>query len=523
MKLKKLLSLLLCVIMVCSIVAGCGGKSEPAQNTEAPVAQVPDEEPVAAEPAGYAEEVAIGIINGISTMNPQETNLLVDKNAIQMTHDTLVVYGEDGSIQPSLATDWEMVDDVTWIFNLRKGAKFHNGEEVKASDVVFSFQKAKEAGSAAPIVAPLVDIVAEDDYTVKMTLTAANVDWLSTLYDTRCSIVSEKACTELGNDEGSRIGSGPYKFVELVLNDHLTIEKFDEAWDADSCPTQRFVFKCIPENSARLIALQTGEIDICNNTSANEVSHIEEDENLNLIQVPSNNTMYIGFNTKDPLMSNKLLRQAISYALDREEIVLIAENGMGETTRTWWAKSVSSRYDGFDGHVLDLDKAKELMAEAGYPDGFDLRISINQDLKTQAETIQAQLKKININVTIDLVDSSGFIAYINDLKHQCWMSGYNFSGYSDNMRNAYYTGSSGGSRSAYSNSRVDELYDLAVAEPDEAVRNEYYKEIQEIIAEECTILGLYYQNLCIGTDKNLQGAFFREDGHHTYKRCYVAE
>lgn len=516
-KYLKVLSLFLCASICLSCFTGCANSS-PSNNSASSQGNSSGSQ---LSGSSYKEEIALGMINGITMMNPQETNLLVDKEALLLTHNTLVFLGEDNKIEPGLAENYKMTDSVTWEFNLRRGVKFHNGEELKASDVVFTFNKAMQSAVTSGTISQLQEITAVDDYTVRMILSAPNVDWLSILYDTRCSIVNEKAIAELGEDEGSRIGTGPYKFVELVLNDHLTVEKFDEAWEADQCPTKRFVFKCIPENAARLIALQTGEIDVCTYPSATEVSHIEDDPRLKLVQLPSNGTIYFGFNCKDPIMSNPKCREAISYAINRDEIVLIAVDGLGTPTRTWWASSISSRYDGFGGHTFDLDAAKACLVEAGYPNGFDLKVSIVSDQRAEAEVIQSQLKQINVNVSLDEMDSSGFGAYLSTGEHQAWIWGYNFSSYSDNMKNAYYTGLTGSNRAQYSNAEIDELFDKAAAETDESVRNDYYKRIQEIAAADCPILPLYYQLLSIGVNANLDGIQFRSDGNHDFKRCFV--
>ena len=530
----RVFSLILVLLLMFSTLAACSNStSEPSadsqptdsQQTDAEQPGTVQEEPKdteeAATTASYREEIVIGLLDAITKIDPQETNLIVDKEAIILTHNTLVFNGKN-SIEPGLAESWDLIDPTTWEFKLRKGVKFHNGEELKASDVVFSFESALESAITSGIIAGLKEIVAVDEYTVRMYLEKPNADWLSILYDTRCSILNEKAVTELGHDDGVKIGTGAYQFVELVQNDHLTVEKFDEAWEADKCPTQRFIFKCIPENSARLIALQTGEVDVCLYPSSIEVSYIADDPNLKLVQLDSNGTIYLGLNCKSELFSNQKLRQAISLAVNRDEIIAAAVNGLGTPTRTWWA-NIPSRYDGFEGHEQDLEKAKELMAEAGYPDGFDMTIAITSAQKSEAEILQMQFKQIGINVKLDEMDSSGFSAYLAQGNHDAWIWGYSFSSYSDNMRNAYYTGLSGSTRAQFSNDRIDELFDLAVAETDETVRSQYYQEIQEIAAEECPIIPLYYQLLSIGIQKDLDGIIFQPDATHSFKYCYISE
>lgn len=454
----------------------------------------------------YKEEVVLGIRQQVTTLDPQALTNTVQNQVLKLWHATLVDLDPvDNVIVPDLAESWNWIDDKTIEFKLFENATFHNGEPVKASDVVFTVNRGLEGVASKSRMSLFESVEAIDDHTVRITLINPNVDLLDTLALPVCSILSEKAFED-DPEEGFKVGAGPWILDEFVLNDYMAFTRFD-AYHFGPMKTAKLRVRYIPEDSSRAIALQTGEIDMCEHVLPIDLPLLEADNNIETVIFDSPNCQYFFFNYQKEGVptSNKLVRQAIAHAINREDIILACKDGYGTPGKTFWGMNQYGYYDGMEGYEYDIEKAKALLAEAGYADGFDLPLTvISGERVISAEVIQAQLKEIGINVQINEVDSAGMTSLVTSGDFVCGLWGIGFNSCGDEVRRVYYTNGSN-NRSWYTNPEVDRLIDEAVVELDDTARKELYKQIQEIAIDDLPVICLYYENEIMGCVKGLGG------------------
>ena len=518
---SKRLFLIVSILSVIVLMSGCSGGSD--KNNEKEVASdTPSTEVTSSDDVKFKEEIVINTGAQVTTLDVQEVSNVVHNRAFKLTHDTLVNLNfETGEIEPKLAKEWEWISPTELELKLRDDVFFHNGEKLKASDVVFTFKRAENGKASTGRVSNFEDVIAEDELTVKIILKTPFVDLLDNLAIPVYSILSEKALTD-DPDMGYAVGTGAWKLNDFVTNDYLALDRFDDYW-GELTPTKKLKVKYVPESSVSVIALENGEADLCTDLTSSDAVFVETNDDLSLIEIDGTTCQFFGFNASKAPWDNKLLRQAVAHAIVKEDIIIATENGYGKMATTFWGNSQFGYYDGFGDYSYDLDEAKALLAEAGYPDGIDLEITVPTGYRvTTAEVLQAQLGEIGIRATINEVDSAALTSITNEGTHQSFIYGLGFNTAGDDIRRAYSPKSTT-NRSHYFNERVVELIDLAVAEFDTEQRLAYYKEVQEIAHDEIPVIPLYYQTLFFGANKNIGGVTWSNTSNIDFSGIYVKE
>ncbi|MDO4493725.1 MAG: ABC transporter substrate-binding protein [Clostridia bacterium] len=525
---KKIITLALAAMMLLSMAACSGNKTAESAPTAAPAAtEAPAEATAApaeatAAPAAdvkYKESLVIGLKAQITTMDIQSVSNVAHNHPFRLTHANLVTMNLDnGEIYPDLAESWNWVDNTTIEFKLRD-AKFHNGEPVTAQDVVYTFERGRDGIASKNKMKPAKEVIAVDEHTVRMVLESPNVDWLDTIALPVFGILSEKAC-KADPDKGYMIGAGPFVVDEFVSKDYLKLVRFEDYFEG-AVPTKSLTLRYIPEASARLIALQTGEIDVCENPDTIEVETVRNDKNVKLIETDSTSCQFFGFNCKNELTSNKKLRQAIACAVNKNDIMQATVNGYGRIADSFWGPTQFGAIENFQTWPHDIEMAKQLMKEAGFENGCDLEITVASGARVvTAQILQAELKEIGINVKINEVDSAAMTSITNEAKHQGFVFGIAFNTAGDEVRRIYGEGSST-NRSHYRNERVLELMDIAIAEFDTEARKAEYKEIQEIAKDDIPVIPLYYEKNFWAVNKNLGGVTWYASSNVDFSNVYV--
>ena len=292
----------------------------------------------------YASQdtITIGVTNDITTLDPQASNTDANMMAFTLTHETLVqIDPETGDIIPGLADSWEVSDDgKVFTFHIPSGVAFTDGTPCTAHDVEFTYTIAKDSSFANAKVSDVVDIQVPDDNTIIITLSRANQEFLLLMAHRGMSIMSEKLVTADKN-EGPWVGTGMFSVEEWVPGDYISFVR-NENYRGGAAPTRRIVFKLFKEASTRLIALQTGEIDVCVDPASTDLGYIKEDSKLKLIQVPNVVMVYIAMQNDKPGLDNVHVRKAIAYASNKEDMIFAALNDEGtvHTTTSMPASSV---------------------------------------------------------------------------------------------------------------------------------------------------------------------------------------
>ena len=326
--------------------------------------------------------------------------------------DTLVtVDPETNEVVPQIAESWEQTDDQTYVFKIREGIKFHDGSDLTAEDVKFSLDRARNSAAVSYIVNFIEEVTVDDDHTVTVKTTAPYAPTLRTLAITFAAIVP-KAVVEADENAfiQNPVGSGPYKFVEWNHGDHVTLKAFDDYY-AGKPETENLIMKVIPETSQRTIALETGEVDLAYDLAVNDIPKVNSDDKLTVYEIPSLTCWYVSMNMNKKPFDNPKVREAMSMAIDRQTIIDTINAGSGQTADAIIAPAVFGYYS-TGVKEYNPTKAKELLAEAGYPNGFSttLWVNDNQSRIEMCQAMQAMLLEVGVQCNLEVLEFGSFIS-----------------------------------------------------------------------------------------------------------------
>jgi len=463
------------------------------------------------------------------SLDPHGANEASSSLVLTQIFETLLILDEDRNIVPGLATSYELLpDNVTYEFKLRDDVYFHNGEKMTAADVAFTFDRAAKSPTVAHIVGQIdpdgIEIL--DDYTIRIATLEPYAPFLANLTHSAASIMNEKAVLEAGELVGREpIGTGPFKFVNWDPGSEIEMERFND-YHGEMPVYSELVIRAISENSSRTMELETKEVDISLNVPATDIERIDGDSDLTLLREENFTTQHIGFNQDKEPFNNVLVRQAINYAVNVELIHETILNGVGSiatgpvNTNVW-----GSRAD-LTGYEYDLEKARELMAEAGYADGFTTEIwtSDSGTGPMIVEAVASQLREIGITAQILPMEWGAYIDALSEGEHEMYIMAWGaVTGDADyGLYPLFHSsqGASAGNRTYFANDRVDELLDIARSTVDEEIRLEAYAEIQEIVLNEAPWLFLVTGETLIGTQSNVRGFRINPSGQHRFAGVY---
>ncbi|MEK4533270.1 ABC transporter substrate-binding protein [Solibacillus sp. FSL K6-1554] len=438
-----------------------------------------------------------------------DPGIVTDGESFKVTQnvfETLLNFGEqDTTINPGLAKEWEVSEDgLTYTFQLQEGVKFHDGTDFNADAVIKNINRWKGGKEEdyyyfnsmfkAEGEDIIKDVTAEGDHTVVFTLSRPQAPFLKNLAMSPFGIGSPTAFEAAGDKFGDNpVGTGPFKFTDWKRNDSITIEKFEDYWQEGLPKLDKVIFRSIPDNSARLNELMAGNIDLADGINPSDGKTVEGDSTLQLIERPSMNIGYLGLtNTRAPF-DNKLVRQAVNYAIDKQAIVDAFFEGRAEVAANPMPSSISGYNDAISPYPYDPEKAKSLLAEAGY-DGKEIELwampvprPYMPDGAKVAEVIQKNLEDVGIPSKIVTFEWATYLEKAKNGEADAFMLGW--TGDNGDADNFIYTlldkDNIGSNNYAfYSNEEVHELLIQAQSETDENVRNELYKKAQEIIHDD---------------------------------------
>lgn len=426
--------------------------------------------------------------------DPHTISAVASQRVMAQLYNTLVDLDENLNVIPELALSWEQPDDTTYIFHLRDNVVFHSGRKMTAEDVKYSLERVLDPatgalGNSSSYAGDIETVEAVDDTTVKITLKNINAPFLANLSSNYCAIVDKDVVAANGDLLRADAGTGPYTLGEWVPDNHVTVHKFDKFYDADKTYAfDSIEYYVMTDASARLAALRTESVDLIYADTA-MLDLVGSDANIQVISYQSRNYAGIFLNVARKPFDDVRVRQAINLALDRQEIIDFAYNGQAEisgfvpATLGHWAVDVTKN----EYYTQNIEKAKQLMAEAGYAGGVEctLTVGLLDSLRDMGAVVQQQLEQIGIKVTVQNKENAQYVADWS--AHDFDMMACQNGAGSDPSRGVAFFFSTTGSANIqnYSNARVDELCTLGAGTPDVAAREAYYKEAIEILLDEC--------------------------------------
>lgn len=514
---KRLFSSTALMLGVALAAAGCSSN-----------ANAPSED---GEGQGASTSLSVAYSEGGKTLDPAEANDGTSDTFVVAAYDQLVTYATeevDGKkvakteeIVPMLAESWEANDDETeYTFTLRDDVTFQSGKKMTADDVVATFKHIEDSASASFLygMAGIEKVTKKNDSTVVIGLDAPNHLFLQILPMYSFSIIDmDQVKDEGGSDWLARntAGSGPYELDEWDPASEATLTRNDSYWGEEpEIETVNMKFIGSPSNRVQL--LESGSVDISLEVPTKDVKSLGEKEGVTVDSRASNKILYFAMNNKIKPFDNEKVRQAISYAIPYDKLLNDVMKGQASRMKSSVASSTPGFTDAGYSAEYDPEKAKKLLAEAGYPDGFSFDFTLGSgfnDWNDDAVLIQSSLADIGVTMNIKNMARAQFLEAIAEGNVQSyisrWTSFVNDPGYHLGL---LLTSDGTSNYGNYHSKKVDELWKKAATEPDQEVRNDLYKQAQEIINVETPWAYLYEYNIVVAHRDGVEGYTSYPDG-----------
>ena len=499
---KKLALFLALCMLFTLVLTGCN--SNPSTNDQN--GSQGQDQPGSSSDGEKRTDLHLALAEVPSVIDPHYSNMTVEQTIGNQIYESRVFIEDDGTERPMLATDYTVSDDgLSYTLNLRQGVKLHNGEEFKARDVVFSINRCKESARMYSYVEPIASAEAPDDYTAVITLSYQYAPFIQ--YVGSLAIVNEKHCTEVGDDAFATnpCGTGPYMLNDWQQAISVSLTAFPDYWQGEA-PIKDIAWKIITDPSTALIAFEAGELDYATIPTANWESISSNDKYVSEL-LTTNHTTYLILNHEVAPFDNKLVRQALNYAINKDDMCLMAADGLASVAVTMAKPGlVFGATEDCPTYSYDPEKAKSLLAEAGFPDGFDAGTIKTQGsyFEKVSQVAQSNLSAVGVTAQIEMCESSSYIADCVSGNYGVAVIGVSLGSdyakydqiyckqYINNMNLARYT-----------NPKVEELFKQGVATIDKAEREAIYKEVIDIVQEEAVYVPVFYIQKAVAHNPNL--------------------
>lgn len=433
-----------------------------------------------------------------------------------MVYDTLVQYRDDTTdIEPALAETWESsADGLMWTFHLRQGVQFHDGTPLNANAVVFSLTRLNAVSHN--FYEEFIDRISPlDDFTVQITLKTPYAPFLSTMASSENAIVSPAAVAHFGENFGNNpVGTGPFKFVQWDRNDQIVLTANENHWNGKPS-IDKLIFRSIPDNAERFMELQQGNLHVMEFPNSDEFAIIRGDARLELLMQPSLNIGYLAMNMEKPPFDNLKVRLAINHAINKAEIIERLYQGAGIPAKNPIPPTLWSYDDSIEDYAYNPELAKQLLAEAGYPNGFETTLwalpiprPYIPDGQAFAEALQSDLRNIGIEAKIVTYDWPIYIDKTRNGEHDMAMLGWSAGGDPDYF--LYYLLSKTTAQKPalniafYQSDEMQVVLDLARTSTDRDERIELYQQAQAIFHRDVPWVPLAHAQRLLVIDRSVQ-------------------
>ena len=501
-KKTKWLAGLLAAVLSASLLAGCAQQSGQSEGGK--------------EEA--RDSIVIATANETPSLHPYAHNSIAGTYMNDLTYSTL--FRTDANLQPepNLVETYENLDDTTWQFTLKQGVQFHDGSVLTAEDVKASIEWAKTFSEINMYNNSVESVEVVDESTFLIHTPTPSATLLYDLCHHGNAILSKKMIDE-GNDFNENpVGTGPYKLVEWKHGDQVEFEAFEDYF-MGAPAIQHMTWKIIPEGSSRTIALEAGEVDFVVEVEAMDAERIQENPDLTLLEHEATNVTWLMLNNEKPGLDNVNVRHAINCAIDKESVITVALNNVGQSLISQCPNGMMGSTDE-NADVYDVEKAKEWMEKSGVdPASIEMSIICSDDKKKRAgEVIQANLKEIGIECGIENMDLATYLSMTTDGDYTASIGGYNSSEMVNYLVGVFTTGSIDASNTTrYSNPEVDALIAQAASTVDGQAREQLLLQVTALLNQECPQAPLWQAVNQRAYDADLQGVEINAAGNIRYE------
>ena len=483
MKKNKILSLFLALMMICAVLPGCGDGS--GSGTEG-------SNGLQAERKANNEIVA-AIAEDLKSLDPHSSTTAGTREVLFNIYEGLFKTGPDGELIPAVAEKYTTsADGLTYTFTLRDGVRFHNGNAVTAEDVIYSIKRcADNEGSAidsslVSAFSVISDVQATDDKTVVLTLKQPDLELLNFLTAAIVPANYDKLDTE-------PCGTGPFKFSSRSVKENFVIEKFDEYWGTPAS-LSKVTFQVYDDSTALVNALQSGAVDLCSKLTSAQTAQLSD--SYTILEGTMNLVQAVYLNNNAAPFDNEKVRQAISYAINRQQILDMVADGHGAAVGSSIYPKLAKYFlpELVNYYEYNPEKAKQLLAEAGYPNGFDMSIAVISSYQPHMDTAVEQRRAIGVNAEVVPMDEATWADQVyKNRQFQATINGLAAKNKTASDMLARFVSTNGKNFVNYNNSEYDALYAQAQACTDDAQQTAIYKQLETMLTE--TAANLYLQDL----------------------------
>ena len=498
---KKLMAFLLLASLLCAALTGCGGSSTE-KTPEGGQTQTGSTDAV-------ANEITVGIAQDLDdSLDPHLAVAAGTKEVMFNVFEGLMKPTSTGDLTPAVAESYTVSEDrLTYTFTLREGVKFHNGDEVTAEDVVYSISRCADTTDGTPLVeafSVIQSVEAVDARTVAITIAEPSNEFIS--YMTTAILPAD-----YDQQDTAPVGTGPFKFVSRAAQDNIVLEKFDEYWGTPAY-LDKVTFKIMENADSLVMSLQSGAIDLCSHLTSTQVAQLGGDfyvaeGTMNLVQA-----LYL--NNAEKPFDDVRVRQALCYAADKQGIIDLAFDGYGSpigssmypTFGKYFDESLTNYY------TKDVEKAKSLLADAGYPNGFEMTITVPSNYQPHIDTAQVlveQLKEIGVTAKIELVEWGTWVSDVYaGRQFQSTVVGVDASNMTARALLERFTSDYAKNFINYNNADYDALFQQALTTYDDAEQTAIYKAMEKNLTENAA--NVYIQDLAdlVAVRQGLEGVTF---------------
>ncbi len=489
---KKILAIFLVLGMILTLLAGCGGRK-----ADGP------------EKRAEANEITVCLPQDLdNSLDPHLAVAAGTKEVMFNVFEGLVKPTSDGDLVPAVASDVRVEEGgLTYVFTLRQGVKFHNGDTVDMQDVLFSVKRCAGMDGGDPLI-PALSVISDlkaDGDKLTITLNQPNLEFLAYMTLAILPADYDKQDTE-------PVGTGPFKMVSRTAQDSIVLERFDDYWGTPA-KLNKVTFKIVEKDESRIQGLRSGALDMVFHMTTTQTSQLSDQEfhveqgSMNLVQA-----LYLNNSVKP--FDDVRVRQALCYAVDKQGVIDLAFDGAGIPLGTSMFPSFGKYYDDSltDYYPHDVAKAKELLKEAGYPDGFEMTITVPSNYQQHVDTAQViadQLTEVGITAKLVPVEWATWLSDVyGKSEFQSTITGLT----SDNMTarkllERFNTGA-GNNFTRYDNEEYDQLYARAISAADDAEQTQIYRQMERNLTENAA--NVYIQDMAdmVAMRNGLEGLTF---------------
>lgn len=527
---KRLHVLLIALLLASLIITaqGCGQTPQPPAEEE-PAAEEPKEEEEAEGPKSGGT-LRVAFQNEWAGLDPHTVSSYSSYQVLNNVLEGLTFYDDELNLVPWLAESWEQSEDgKTWTFHLKKGVKFHNGREMTAEDVKWSFERlidpATGSGNASRVGPPETKIEVIDDYTVAITHPEVfGIFPQSIGFDKSCGIMAKESLEDDGT-VGIPIGTGPFKITEVEGTTRLVLEKHAEYWQEGLPYLDKIEFQAIPDDTVRETALRGGEVDWVLAIAPQNYEDLKNDPNVVVDAAPQLSYDYFGLNLKREPFSDPRVRQAMALALDRQQLCEAGFFGLCDPLQGPIGKG-SPWYFDYQPYDRDIERAKELLADAGYPDGFEMELMPTTqygETVRAAQVLQQQLAEIGITASINALEWSEWLEKEGNFQYDAYICNWNGLIDADQYYYLQHHTDLFFNFTGYSNAEFDRLVEEGRSMSDFDRRYKIYEQANRILVDDAPYVYMYNKKEVRAYAPHVKGFVVRPDQANNFWPVWLDE